>query len=68
MRKNLMEKVDRIKSKYVEQEQLYRRCLNAIARKSVEKSQTTINKGTRSELERRIMSLLVPFEQAKNQA
>jgi hypothetical protein len=63
-----MEKVDRIKSKHVEQEQVYRQCLNAIARKSVEKSQTTINKGTRSELERRIMSLLVPFEQAKNQA
>jgi hypothetical protein len=63
-----MEKVDRIKNKYVEQEQVYRRCLNAIARKSVEKSQKPINKGSRSELERRIMSLLVPFEQARNQA
>lgn len=61
MRINLVEKVDRIKSKHFEQEKIYKRCLEAISKKTVEKYQMMKSQGHRGELEKMIMQLLAPF-------
>lgn len=65
VRKNLLEKVERIKSKYDEKELLYAKCCHAIQRVSLEKSRMVQSQGEVGELGRKIMELLVPFEKSK---
>lgn len=68
VRLNLMEKVDRIRSKHSEREKIYEKNVFLAERIIRERGSSLKKKGEKGDLERKIHEVLAPFERASRLA